>query len=153
MVPHGLGLPLVGRVHLGREDQVGQLILQAAAGHGQAVPADLPRRVTAAQIQARPEQLSDPTRKAAGCESASPGFPFSTSTFFTVASIPPLIPDCFSPWAPARGRPAAQTAAPRIGPLSLRTGARDVHAGERPGLPTAFRRRELSDRPVRNGPG
>jgi hypothetical protein len=29
-----LGQPLVGRVHLGREDQVGQLVLQAATGHG-----------------------------------------------------------------------------------------------------------------------
>ena len=37
--------------------QVGQLVLQATAGHGQAVPADLPCRVTVAQIQAGPEQL------------------------------------------------------------------------------------------------
>jgi hypothetical protein len=54
MFPQVLGQPLVGRVRLGREDQVGQLVLQAAAGHGQAVPADLPGRVTVTQVQAGP---------------------------------------------------------------------------------------------------
>ena len=41
-----------------RENQVGQLVLQAAASHGQAVGADLTRGVTLTQIQASPEQLS-----------------------------------------------------------------------------------------------
>jgi transposase len=66
MGPQVLGQALIGRVRLGREDQVGQLALQAAAGHGQAVPADLPCRVTVTQIQAGSEQLGHPTRKADG---------------------------------------------------------------------------------------
>src|SRR5262249_42411516 len=66
MGPQVLGQALVGRVHLGGEDQVGQLVLQPTAGHGQAVLADLPGRVTVTQIQAGPKQLSDTTRKAHG---------------------------------------------------------------------------------------
>ena len=69
MSPQVLGQALVGRVRLGREDQLGQPVFQAAATHGQAVPADLLRRMTVAQIQASPEQLGHPTRKADG----SPG--------------------------------------------------------------------------------
>ena len=63
MTPQVLGQTLVNRVGLGREDQVGQLVLQATAGHGQAVPADLPRRVTVTQVQAGPEQLGHPARE------------------------------------------------------------------------------------------
>src|SRR5262249_17923053 len=55
MSPQVLGQALISRVALGRENQVGQLVLQAAAGHGQAVAAELARRVTVAQIQAGPE--------------------------------------------------------------------------------------------------
>jgi hypothetical protein len=50
-----LGQALVGRVRLGRPDQVGQLVLQAATGQGQAVSADLSRRMAVAQIQVGPE--------------------------------------------------------------------------------------------------
>ena len=57
---------LVGRVRLGREDQVGQLVLQATAGHGLAVPADLPRRMTVTQVQASSEQLGHATWKVDG---------------------------------------------------------------------------------------
>jgi hypothetical protein len=63
MGPEVLGQPLVGRVRPGQEDQVGQLVFQAAAGHGQAVPADFARRVTVTQIQAGPERLSHPARE------------------------------------------------------------------------------------------
>ena len=55
-VAMGLQVPgqaLVGGVRLGREDQGRQLVLQVAAGHGQSVPADLPRRVTVTQVKAR----------------------------------------------------------------------------------------------------
>jgi hypothetical protein len=55
MVPQVLGQALVGRARLEREDQLGQLVLQVTAGHGQAVLADPSRRVTVKQIQARPE--------------------------------------------------------------------------------------------------
>ena len=54
MGPQVLGQALVGRVRLGREYQVGQLVLQAATSHGQAVPTDLARRVTVAQIEPNP---------------------------------------------------------------------------------------------------
>jgi hypothetical protein len=37
MRPQVLSQALVGRVRLGREDQVGQLVLQATADHGQTV--------------------------------------------------------------------------------------------------------------------
>ena len=50
MRPQVLGQALVDRVRLGREDQAGQLVLQATARHGQAVPADLARRVAVAQV-------------------------------------------------------------------------------------------------------
>src|SRR5262249_3414318 len=63
MSPQVLGQALVGRVGLGREEQGGQLVRQAAAGHGLAVPADLPRRVTVAQVQPSPEQLGHPSRE------------------------------------------------------------------------------------------
>src|SRR3984957_18276475 len=63
MSPQVLGQALVGRVRLGREDQVGQLVLQSATSHGQTVPADLSCRVTITQIQTSPEQFSNPTRK------------------------------------------------------------------------------------------
>jgi hypothetical protein len=66
MSPQVLGQTLVGRVGLGRENQIGQLVLQATVGHGQTVPADLPRRVTVTQIQTGPEQLSYTTRKTDG---------------------------------------------------------------------------------------
>jgi hypothetical protein len=55
MGPQVLGQALVGRARLGREDQAGQLVLQPAAGHGQAVPADLPSHVTVTEVQAGPE--------------------------------------------------------------------------------------------------
>ncbi|HLJ93143.1 MAG TPA: hypothetical protein VKU02_08130 [Gemmataceae bacterium] len=48
-----------------REDQVGQLVLQATAGHRQAMPADA-RRVAVTQTQARPEQLRHSTSEADG---------------------------------------------------------------------------------------
>jgi hypothetical protein len=48
---------LVGRIRLGREDQFGQLVLQATAGYGQAVWADFLCCVTVTQIQASPERL------------------------------------------------------------------------------------------------
>jgi hypothetical protein len=63
MRPQVLGQPLVGGVRLGREDQLGQLVLQAAAGHRQAVPADLPRLVAVPQVQAGPQQFSHPARE------------------------------------------------------------------------------------------
>jgi hypothetical protein len=63
MVPQMLCQCLVGRVRLGRENQLGQFVLQATADHRQAVPADLARCVTVTQIQAGPEQLSYTTRK------------------------------------------------------------------------------------------
>jgi hypothetical protein len=63
MDPQVLGQALVGRVGLGREDQLGQLILRATASHGQAVSADLVRGVAVAQVQACPEQLGYPTRE------------------------------------------------------------------------------------------
>ena len=66
MGPQVLGQALVGRVRLGRENQAGQLVLQAAAGHGQAVPADLACRVAVAQVQAGPEQLGHPARETDG---------------------------------------------------------------------------------------
>jgi hypothetical protein len=50
-----LGQALVGRVGLGREDQVGQLALQATTSHSKAVPADAPWRVTVTQIEPGPE--------------------------------------------------------------------------------------------------
>src|SRR6516225_834773 len=50
MVPQMLRQRLVGRVHLRREDQLGQLVLQATAGHSQTVPADRSLRVTVTQI-------------------------------------------------------------------------------------------------------
>jgi len=56
MPPQVPGQALVGRVQLERDDQLGELVLQATEGHGQTVPADLPRRLTATQIQAGPEQ-------------------------------------------------------------------------------------------------
>jgi hypothetical protein len=61
-----LGKALVGRVRLGREDQLGQLVLQPTAGHGKAVPADFAPRVTVTQIQAGPEQLGHPARETDG---------------------------------------------------------------------------------------
>src|SRR5262249_19469102 len=66
MVPQMLRQRLVGRIRLGRENQVGESVLQAAAGHAQAVTADLPRGVTITQIQASPEQFSHSTRKMNG---------------------------------------------------------------------------------------
>src|SRR5262245_61854708 len=51
MVPEVLGQSLVGRVRLWWEDQVGQLVLQAAAGHSQTVPADLPRRMAVSEVE------------------------------------------------------------------------------------------------------
>src|SRR5262249_37023503 len=62
--PQVLGQALVGRVPLGREDQVGQLVLQTAAGHGQSMPADFPGGVTVAQVKAGPEQFADLARDA-----------------------------------------------------------------------------------------
>src|SRR5262249_30157132 len=63
MNPQVLGQALVGRVGLGRENQIGQLVLQATAGHSQAVPAELSRRVTVTQIQTGPEQVGHTTRE------------------------------------------------------------------------------------------
>jgi hypothetical protein len=63
MSPQVLGQALVGCVRLGREDPIGQLVLPPTAGHGQAVPADVPRRVAVAQAQAGPEEFSHPTRE------------------------------------------------------------------------------------------
>jgi hypothetical protein len=42
------------------EDQVGELVFQATAGYGQAVPADLPRRVPVMEVQAGSKQLGHP---------------------------------------------------------------------------------------------
>src|SRR5262249_24202627 len=61
--PQVLGQALVSRVRLGREDKVGQLVVQAPAGHGQAVAADLALGVTVAQIQTGREQFGHPTRE------------------------------------------------------------------------------------------
>jgi len=58
MGPQVLGQALVGRVRPGREDQVGQLVLQAAAGHGQSVPADLSRRMTVTEVEPGQESTS-----------------------------------------------------------------------------------------------
>jgi hypothetical protein len=66
MGPQVLGQALVGRVRLGRKDQIGQLVLQVAASHGQAMPADLAHRVPVTQIEPGPEQFSDPTRETDG---------------------------------------------------------------------------------------
>jgi hypothetical protein len=66
MSPQVLGQPLVSRVRLWREDQVGQLVPQSAAGHGQAVPADLARRVTVPEVHAGSEQFGHPAREADG---------------------------------------------------------------------------------------
>src|SRR5262245_31543873 len=66
MRPQVLGQALIGRVHLGREDQVGQLVLQSTAGHGQSVPADFSRQVTVTQVEPGPEQLGHPAREADG---------------------------------------------------------------------------------------
>src|SRR5579871_5647439 len=63
MSPQLLSQPLVGCVGLGREDQVGPLVRQAAAVHGQPVPADLLGRVTVTWVEAGPEQLSCTMRK------------------------------------------------------------------------------------------
>ena len=52
MIPKVLGQPFVGRICLGRPDQVNQLVLQAAAGHGQTMPTDLSCRVSVTQVQA-----------------------------------------------------------------------------------------------------
>jgi hypothetical protein len=46
MCPQVLGQALVGRVRLGREDRVGQLALQATAGHRQTALAEFPHLVT-----------------------------------------------------------------------------------------------------------
>jgi hypothetical protein len=62
MSPQVLGQALVGRVRLGREDQVAQLVLQPTAGYGQAVPADLSGRVTVPQVEPRPWQLGNSPR-------------------------------------------------------------------------------------------
>jgi tetratricopeptide (TPR) repeat protein len=59
MSPQVLGQAHIGRVRLRREDQVGQLVLQAATGHGQTVRADSPRRVAVAQVQADRLNLED----------------------------------------------------------------------------------------------
>jgi hypothetical protein len=63
MVPQVLAQPLVGRIRLGRETQIGYLVLQATAGHRQAVTADLSYRVTVTKVQASAEQLRYTTRK------------------------------------------------------------------------------------------
>jgi hypothetical protein len=46
--------------------QVRQLALQAAAGHGQPVPADLSCHVAVAQVRAGPEELGHPARETGG---------------------------------------------------------------------------------------
>ena len=61
MIPQVLRQRLVGRISLGREYQVGQLVLQAATSHGQTVAADFASSVTVTQIQSSSEQLSHPT--------------------------------------------------------------------------------------------
>ena len=66
MRPQVLGQALVGRVRLGRKGEGGQLVLQAAAGHGQPVPVDLARRMTVTQAQAGPEQFGNPPRETDG---------------------------------------------------------------------------------------
>jgi hypothetical protein len=69
--PQVLDQPLVDRVRLGREDQAGQPVLQASAGHGLAVAADLPRCVAVTQVQAGPEQFGDPPRETYGATGSS----------------------------------------------------------------------------------
>jgi hypothetical protein len=60
MRPQVRGQALIGGIRLGREDQVGQLVFQAAPRHGQTMPADLPRHVTVTEVEPGPEQLSYP---------------------------------------------------------------------------------------------
>src|SRR5262249_46082407 len=62
MRPQVLGPALAGRVRLGRENQVGLVVLQTGTGHRQTVPVALPRRLTGTEIEPNPEQLSHPTR-------------------------------------------------------------------------------------------
>jgi hypothetical protein len=61
--PQVWGQALVGGVRIGREDQVGQLVLQATARHGQTVSADCARRVTITQFEPGPEKLSHTARE------------------------------------------------------------------------------------------
>src|SRR5262249_15807769 len=77
MGPQVPGQTLVGRVRLGREDQIRQLVLRATAGRGQSAAANFARRVAVAQVQAGPEQLSHSTR--AGPVTRVPAKTFATS--------------------------------------------------------------------------
>jgi hypothetical protein len=63
MVPQILHQRLVGRIRLGRENQVGKLVLQAATSQSLAVTADVPCRMTVTKIEASPEQRGYPARK------------------------------------------------------------------------------------------
>src|SRR5262245_16011518 len=66
MRPQVLGPALAGRVRLGRENQVGLVVLQTGPGPRQTVPVALPRRLTGTEIEPNPEQLSHPTRETEG---------------------------------------------------------------------------------------
>jgi hypothetical protein len=63
MSPQVLGQALVGRVRLGREDQVGQLVLLPTPSHSQTLLADFSRQVTDTQVEPSPEQLGHPGRE------------------------------------------------------------------------------------------